>query len=267
MEKNFKFYVGSLIPNWLWTQQNRVPLFVSRRTLIKVKKLKPSNGRWCCDSGGFTELSLHGKWTISPAQYVEELNKFNEKISNMDWAAPQDYMCEPNMLEKTGLTVQHHQRLTCENFLELQSLQPDVRIIPVLQGWDIDEYWNHIDMYMEYGIDLRNYETVGMGTFCRRSNMNELLPLVIGLEKYGIKMHGFGLNLRGVQMFGSYMQSSDSTAWNKSAILNGRKGIYLCGRQHDNAKDCSSCHEWSMMYGERATSLADIFTMRDFLNK
>lgn len=44
-------------------------------------------------------------------------------------------MCEPSMLKKTGKTVQEHQTLTINNFIELRQLAADLPIIPVLQGW------------------------------------------------------------------------------------------------------------------------------------
>ena len=51
------------------------------------------------------------------------------------WAAPQDWMCEPAIIAKTGLAVVEHQRRTVTNFLELQALAPDLPFIPVLHGW------------------------------------------------------------------------------------------------------------------------------------
>ena len=50
-------------------------------------------------------------------------------------AAAQDYMCEPYMLAKTGLTIADHQRLTVERYDALVTCDVGgVYIMPVLQG-------------------------------------------------------------------------------------------------------------------------------------
>ena len=78
-----QFYLGSHQPHWL--SFSPVPLFISYRTLSKVKKLPEARLEWALDSGGFTELNLHGQWTISAKKYakaVEELrkNRVSEKV-------------------------------------------------------------------------------------------------------------------------------------------------------------------------------------------
>jgi len=51
-----------------------------------------------------------------------------------------DWMSEPIMLAKTGLTVAVHQARTVANYLALRDLAPDLPFIPVLQGWRLDDY-------------------------------------------------------------------------------------------------------------------------------
>jgi hypothetical protein len=58
--------------------------------------------RWALDSGGFTELFIHGRWVTPAAAYVEAVDHYAERIGGMDFAAPQDWMCEPVMIERTG---------------------------------------------------------------------------------------------------------------------------------------------------------------------
>ena len=45
-----------------------------------------------------------------------------------------DWMCEPAMLARTGLTVAEHQAGTVANYLELRAAAPELPFIPVLQG-------------------------------------------------------------------------------------------------------------------------------------
>jgi len=92
-----RFFLGIHHPNWL--AMTDVPLFVSRRRLIAYKKLPVAKGAWALDSGGFSELTQHGQWTVPPEQYVEDVRRFSRDIGNMAWAAIQDSMCEPWLLE------------------------------------------------------------------------------------------------------------------------------------------------------------------------
>lgn len=250
MANAFTFYVGTNNPGWLWGKPNRHPLFVSVRRISKYKTLRPANVNWCLDSGGFTELSMFGKWQTSATQYLEAIERIVDTSSNLQWASPQDWMCEPQMIQRTGFSVETHQHLTCENFCELQSLRPAVRIIPVLQGWHPNDYLTHFEMYGAYGVDLTQHETVGMGSFCRRANVQGVRELVIELKHRNVRMHGFGLKKDGLRLFGEHLQSSDSMAWSLTGRIAGRKGLYLCDRVDHKAKSCGDCHTWAMKWAD-----------------
>jgi hypothetical protein len=245
-----KFYVGTNKPNWVWDRTPRHPLFISIRSLRRYKKLKPARVNWCLDSGGFTELTKFDKWTTSPSQYIDEIRNVQDTMGRLVWASPQDYMCEPHMIEKTGLDIPTHQRLTCENFLELKTLGPELPIIPVLQGWQPNDYLDHLTLYSTYGIDLRDYPTVGLGSFCRRANVAGVRELVIELKQHGLGLHGFGLKKDGLKLFGDYLQSSDSMAWSFAGRAAGWQNLYLCGTKHANAKSCADCYEWAMSWAD-----------------
>ena len=106
------------------------------------------------DSGGFTEISKHGRWTITPAEYIAAVRRYRDEIGGLDWAAPQDWMCEPEQLAMTGLTVEEHQRRTVDNLVELRDLAPDLPIVPVVQGWTIGSHLRCVEMYAAAGADL-----------------------------------------------------------------------------------------------------------------
>ncbi len=90
-----RFYLGTHQPQWLADPRCAdLPLFVSRRTLSQRKTLPRAVTSWALDSGGFTELQMHGRWTVTPADYVAEVRRFRDQIGRLDWAAPQDWMCE-----------------------------------------------------------------------------------------------------------------------------------------------------------------------------
>lgn len=61
---------------------------------------------WALDSGGFTELDTPPhRWTTTPAEYIEAVQRYATEIGRLEWAAPQDWMCEPWIVQKTGLSV------------------------------------------------------------------------------------------------------------------------------------------------------------------
>src|SRR6185436_4368201 len=93
--------------------------FVSHRQLMDRRILPRASGPWVLDSGGFSELSLYSTWRTSPAAYVEAVHRYEAEVGELSWAAPQDWMCEPFMLARTGLTVLEHQRRTVDNFVTL----------------------------------------------------------------------------------------------------------------------------------------------------
>ena len=205
-----RFYLGTHRTQWLHKLED-IPLFVSHRILKKYKTLQPATTNWCLDSGGFTELSMYNGWKTTPYKYVKAIRRYIDEIGRMQWASPQDWMCEPFMNEKTGLTVRQHQLKTVTNYLELKYIADDLPIIPVLQGWTLDDYLHCVDMYNAVGINLEEYETVGIGSVCRRQATGEAENIVYRLQP--IQLHGFGMKTTAVHRFGHLLKSSDSMAW------------------------------------------------------
>lgn len=85
-------YLGTHEPAWL--PRTTVPLFISRRRLERRKSMPRSVGTWALDSGGFTELSLHGRWELPPPEYIQKVRRYRDEIGGMQWAAIQDWMCD-----------------------------------------------------------------------------------------------------------------------------------------------------------------------------
>src|SRR5438093_12444888 len=96
-----------------------VEMMVSRRT-IGTRRIYPrARAAWILDSGGFTELSQFGAWSLDERGYVDLVRLYQAEIGNLAWAAPQDWMCEPWIIAKTGLSVEEHQQRTVQNYLRL----------------------------------------------------------------------------------------------------------------------------------------------------
>ena len=238
------FYLGTHETSWLHRQDVNVPLFVSAVRLRKGRNglRRRSTHRWALDSGGFTELGRHGGWTISPERYAEETHYWSTQIGSLDWAAPQDWMCEPSMLAETGKTVAEHQSLTIENYLRLTELGGP--FIPVIQGWEFEDYHRHVDQYADAGIDLASSETVGVGSVCRRGQDDEITHILKSLADRGIRCHGFGVRSRAFRRCESFLASADSMAWS----FNARKNPPLDGCTH---KHCNNCERWALCWRDR----------------
>lgn len=160
----------------------------------------------------------------------------------MEWAAPQDWMCEPSMLAVTGYDIPEHQRRTLENFLELRSIAPDLPIVPVLQGWDVDDYRRHWDQYEAAGVVLTDEPLVGVGSVCRRQGTSEIERVFESLQP--LRLHGFGVKTGGLANYTDLLASADSMAWS----YNARHNPPLPGHQH---KNCANCLEWALRWRER----------------
>lgn len=242
-----KFFLGTHRPNWL--SQTTVPLFVSDRTLRPYKTLPTARGEWALDSGGFSELSQYGSWRHgpSPRDYAHQVRRYRNNIGGLLWAAPQDWMCEPAIIAKTGLSVVEHQQRTVANFLELQALAPDLPFIPVLQGWVYQDYLTCARMYADAGVNLAEQPTVGLGSVCRRQASSEAAEIITAIRQTvpGIRLHGFGIKITGLGVYGTQLVSADSMAWSLAA----RKQPRLPGCT--GHKTCANCARFAFRWRER----------------
>jgi hypothetical protein len=177
------------------------------------------------DSGAFTELNLHGRYRHTVAEYAADLRRLHEQgVVRISAAVAQDYMCEPFMLEKTGLTVADHQRLTIERYDALAAEGLPVPIMPVLQGYAPQEYVAHV---RAYGERLTPGMWVGVGSVCKRNGSPEKVVEVLAAIKAvrpDLRIHGFGVKLTSLMHPGvrEYLYSADSMAWSFSARKQGR---------------------------------------------
>jgi hypothetical protein len=224
-------------------------MMVSRRRLVRIKRRYPrALGPWVLDSGGFSELSLLGEWTVSPGAYVAEVRRYAEEVGQMEWAAPQDWMCEPAMIAKTGLSVAEHQRRTVENVLELRALAPDLPIIPVLQGWALADYLRCVERYDAAGLDLTAEPVVGVGSVCRRQASSEIALIARALSDLGIRCHGFGVKTSAAH-YAHLLTSADSMAWSFNARMH--PPMAGCSHGKEGRGSCAHCPRWALRWRER----------------
>lgn len=267
--KTNNFYLGTHQPGWL--SRANVPLFVSDRRLRGYKTMPIAAAPWACDSGGFTELQMYGMWTVTPKEYVQRLRRYSDEVGQMDWAAPQDLMCEDIIINGgwlngryfvgTHLSVPEHQRLTVLNWAELRDLAaiyaPRVRIIRVSQGLTPDDHLRMIDLYRDLiGEDLTDGERVGIGSICRRQGTKEAGQIIATLKAAGVrKQHLFGFKTKGYTDHGHLLldeddDTGDSQAWSDTARKMRRPALPRCveAGRHIN---CANCMPYALIWREQ----------------
>ena len=240
-----RFYLGAPEPTWIGRAD--YPLMVS----VRIKKKwgrRESLAPWVLDSGGFTQLHLTGRYEMAPHEYLEKAYERHDRHKGLAWISPQDWMCEPSALEATGLSIEEHLNRTVSGYLELSDLDERDLVIPVLQGWEMDDYLSCFDLYLSAGVDLRAFPVVGVGSVCRRQNTDEIADIFKNLYDLGINMHGFGVKRAGLGKYQDYLVSADSMAWAYTARYKGRN---LCGRT--GHKRCEQCFYWASMWYTETT--------------
>jgi hypothetical protein len=184
--------------------------------------------RWMMDSGAFTEISTYGTYRHSCKRYARQIIQWSLSGSLVA-AVSQDYMCEPFILQKTGLTVEDHQRLTVERYDQIRAALPGwvldhVTFLPVLQGYEPEEYVRHLE---DYGDRLAEGMWVGVGSVCKRnadpSSVRAVLS-AIRAERPDLHLHGFGIKTTALADRGVLrdLWSADSMAWSRSARYAGK---------------------------------------------
>lgn len=237
-----KFWLGTHHPHWL--ERADVGLMVSHRWLTNRRTLPRAVAPWVLDSGGFTELSLYGRWTVAAEEYVDAVYRYQDRIGRLEWVAPQDWMCEPFITAKTGKTVAEHQELTIENYLKLTALGPDLPFIPVVQGFTLDDYHQCVDLYYQAGVDLAAQPLVGIGSVCRRQGTSEASHIIRSVADRDIRLHGFGLKLQAIDRLADVLTSADSMAWSFDA----RRAARLHGCSH---KSCANCLRYALRWRDK----------------
>lgn len=202
------------------------------RACVSIKRLWGRKKPLDCpeviiDSGAFTELAMHGRYRNEVDEYAAELSRLHASgIVRIAAAVAQDYMCEPFMLAKTGLTIAGHQRLTIERYDALVLLTPGIPIMPVLQGYAPCDYVEHL---RAYGDRLRPGMWVGVGSVCKRNGEPERIVEVLAAihaERPDLLLHGFGIKQTALLHPGvrEFLFSADSMAWSFAARKQGRDG-------------------------------------------
>jgi hypothetical protein len=66
-------------------------------------------------------------------------------------------------------------------------------------------------------VELETLPRVGVGSICRRSNVQSIANVLGWLADDGLKLHAFGLKANALELVRGYIVSADSMAWSFSA--------------------------------------------------
>ena len=197
--------------------------FISVNRLRSRKRMR-GIGDWIMDSGAFSTIAMHGGYPFGVEEYAAQIARWRHS-GRLLAAVAQDFMCEPAMLARTGLTVADHQRLTIERYDALRPLVDGVYVMPVLQGYRPEEYAAHLE---QYGGRLTPGMWVGVGSVCKRNGdaaAIEAVLMAIKRVRPDLRLHGFGLKFTALRsgLVRNLLDTADSMAWSYAARRQGRK--------------------------------------------
>lgn len=214
-----KFYIGLHTPSHA-ARFTRSMISLNR---LRTRRADFRANHWILDSGAFTEVSRYGAHRTTPETYAEYIRRW-ARCGTLEAAVTQDWMCEPFILERTGLSVADHQRLTLEGYDRLRALAAPHLIMPVFQGYRPAEYAAHV---RAYGPRLAPGAWVGVGSVCKRNaRVGEVEAVLLAIQavRPDLRLHGFGLKTTALRsgLVRSLLWSSDSMAWSFAARKQGR---------------------------------------------
>lgn len=198
------------------------------RSFISISRIKDRKSgfkvrQWILDPEPFSVIAKYGEHLLSVSEYAGQIRRWKHN-GQLLAAVSQDYMCEPDILARTGLTVSEHQRKTIERYDQLLAERPGVYIMPVLQGWTVEDYASHV---RQYGRRLKRGAWVGVGSICKRNKDPQVVVDIlqaIHRERPDLKLHGFGLKKTALARADvrEHLESADSMSWSYSARKQGR---------------------------------------------
>lgn len=195
---------------------------ISVNRLARVNPRDLGAGEGIVDLSGYTEITRHGRYRRSVCELAGITRRWR-KCGNLVAVATPDFMCEPAALARTGATIADHQRWTIENYDALVEADPEVYVLPVLQGYAPHEYARHVEAY---GQRLAPGAWVGVGSVCKRNGEpRELLQVLdaIRAARPDLRLHGFGVKTTAFRLpaIRRAIHTSDSQGRNLGVRLSG----------------------------------------------
>jgi hypothetical protein len=182
---------------------------------------RPWNGidRLFVDSGGFSLISRQGGH--DPAwEYANHVAR-----TDADLVALQDLPCEDEALDACDRSVDEQVHASTRQQAETKRAMDamndfDPELVPVIQGWEPDDYLRSIEDLESAGLDLTG--RVGVGTLCRRNAKDDIRRVIMAIDSVlgdEVELHGFGVKTNVLQYaeVRNLLTSADSQSYNDRA--------------------------------------------------
>ena len=237
---------------------HKVNAMISANALVRIKngalqirKAPIRAGRWMMDSGAFSQVTKYGDFIMSPEDYVRIAVRFQD-CGDLACIVTQDYMCEPHvigMLQDMGkeASIRIHQRKSVERYkqivVEAERQGLKVPVMPVLQGWEVEDYiehWNWLcavnrqlgrkgKTVEAFGWNHNQPRWIGVGSTCKRNKNPEVVSQILDalpwdfINSYDVRIHLFGYKTTGLKSdrIKDRIYSADSFAYDFTNRLNG----------------------------------------------
>jgi len=182
--------------------------------MTKNSKYVPSAEILFVDSGGFPSSFLYNGYNRTDLEYLHFVRKTKANLF-----ALRDYPCEPQILQKYNVTAKDQIHRTLEHHIKLLELSERLEVkakpIPVIQGWELEDYYYCIDLFREHGL-ITDY--MAIGSLCRRNATKQIQQIIIKVRQElpaWVKLHAFGVKLSALKNIVVWraLHSCDSSAW------------------------------------------------------
>lgn len=201
-----------------------------------TKMNEPWDGpTWIIDSGGYSTLTTNPEYQSEISDYVDFLNTHEATI---DYYALRDWACEPDLLRQWDHSVEDHQQWTLRDHIQTieQADSLDAEPIAVLQGYDVRDYLECIDLFRDHGLIT---DKMGIGSVCRR-NQTELIRNTILRVREAlpprVDLHGFGVKQEVLESpdILSGLDSVDSNAWDSRLYYDADTSAHEGPKHYDD---------------------------------
>lgn len=216
-----EFYYGT---GWHWPVPYLPRVMLSYNMIRHLKHPWTINKPWMLDSGAYAIMLQRGSYQWTVQDYANSIGEWKPDIA---WTM--DYPCEPAVRAHGRYTVRQAQEKTNQNTVELERL--GVKVSNVVQGWNLDEYMQNLDLIKERGLLTERF---GIGSICRRGKTSQISRIIRAVHREvpsWVKLHGFGVKISILSTDNIHrLYSADSISWNierryYSWTKNNNKGL------------------------------------------
>jgi hypothetical protein len=161
------------------------------------------------DSGGYGFHRSYGEYPFPRERYV----KLAKEVG-ADLVAVMDYPCERGVNRSMHSDNVDRVAATTDSARALMRSHPEITWVPVIQGYDAEEYANCVSRYESMGL-IRPFMAVG--SLCTRKTAATTRAVLRVIRRHlpDVRLHGFGVDLRLLKdrEIRSILWSADTAAW------------------------------------------------------